>query len=112
METVLETQGGVRILRLSGRLDLVAAPGFESTLLGLIRGGATKIVLECSGLSYVSSSGLGAFVAGGKALGGDGQIVFAGMSRQLLSLFEMTGFRNLFSVCADVGEALEHLAEA
>jgi anti-sigma B factor antagonist len=112
MEIVQEKIGSVRVLRLRGRLDLAAKPGFESLMKGLIEGGENRIVLDCQELKYVSSSGLGAFIVCGRQLAGSGELVFAGLSSHIESLFEMTGISGLFTLCKTEQDALAALGVA
>lgn len=110
METLEEKVGDVKILHLRGRLDLAASPPFESLVKGLIAGGETKLVMDCHDLKYVSSSGLGALIACGKQLGENGSLVFAGLSSNIESLFEMTGIASLFTIVKTKEDALEKLS--
>jgi anti-anti-sigma factor len=109
METLEEKVGDVKVLHLRGRLDLAAAPQFENMVKGLIGGGERKIVLDCRDLKYVSSSGLGAFIACGKELMSGGALIFAGLNSHIESLFEMTGIASLFTVCKTKQDALRRL---
>jgi anti-anti-sigma factor len=110
METLAEKVGDVQILHLRGRLDLAAAGEFGALLEGIIDNGASKIVMDCRDLQYVSSSGLGTFIHGGKKLGAGGKLVFAGLSAHLQDVFEMTGLSNLFQICGSKEDALQRLA--
>lgn len=109
METLEEKIGDVKVLHLRGRLDFAAAPDFETQVKSLISAGESKIVLDCRDLKYVSSSGLGAFIACGKTLPGGGAIVFAGLSNHIESLFEMTGITGLFPMYKTKQDALRRL---
>jgi len=111
METLVEKVGDVQILHLRGRLDLTASEEFGTLLNGIISAGATRIILDCRDLQYVSSSGLGAFIAGGKLLAPDCKLVFAALSRHVQGLFEMTGLIGLFTICASKDDALRLLTE-
>jgi anti-sigma B factor antagonist len=106
METLVEKVGDVQVLHLRGRLDLTAAAEFGALLQGIIGGGGTKIVMDCRDLQYVSSSGLGAFISGGKQLGTGGKLVFAALNHHVQTLFEMAGIANLFSICGTKEDAL------
>lgn len=110
METLVEKVGDVQVLHLRGRLDLTAAGEFGNLLGAIIDSGVSKIVMDCRDLQYVSSSGLGTFVQGGKKLGTSGKLVFAGLNRHLQDLFEMTGIANLFQICGSKEDALRQLA--
>ena len=76
-------------------------------LQGIIGAGSTKIVIDCRDLQYVSSSGLGAFIAGGKKLGSGEKLVFAALNHHVSSLFEMAGVANLFRICGSKDDALK-----
>ena len=106
METLLEKVGDVQVVHLRGRLDLAASPEFGRLMQQLIGAGESKIVLDCRDLKYVSSSGLGTFIAAGKGLGDNGKLVFAGLNNHLQNLFEMTGIAGLFDVCASKDDAV------
>lgn len=110
METLVEKVGDVQVLHLRGRLDLTAAGEFGALLDGIISGGVSKIVMDCRDLQYVSSSGLGAFIQGGKKLGTGGKLVFAGLSSHVQELFEMTGIASLFEICGSKEDALRQFA--
>jgi anti-sigma B factor antagonist len=110
METLAETVGDVQILHLRGRLDLTAVDEFRAVLYRVINEGGAKIVVDCRDLQYVSSSGLGAFIAGGKQMGPDGKLVFAALNRHVQSVFEMTGLANLFQICGSKEDALRLFA--
>ena len=112
METLLEKVGEVQVVQLRGRLDLAASPEFSQLLQQLIVAGESKIVLDCRDLKYVSSSGLGTFIAAGKNLGSNGKLVFAGLNSHLQNLFEMTGIVGLFEVCASMEDAMAKLRTA
>jgi len=110
METLEESVGDIKILHLRGRLDLAAAPTFESRVKILISSGERKIVLDCRDLKYVSSSGIGAFVACAKEMSTRGTIVFASLNQHVESLFEMTGISRVLTVCKTKEDAVGRLA--
>lgn len=112
METLQEKIGDVKVLHLRGRLDLAAKPAFDTLMKGLIESGENRIVLDCRDLKFVSSSGLGSFIASGRQLAGGGALVFAGLSDHLESLFEMTGLASLFTICKTKQDALAKLGVA
>ncbi len=58
MEIEEKDAGGVKILRLTGRLDAYSANEVEKSITGLIDGGCVRIVVNLEGVEYISSSGL------------------------------------------------------
>ena len=53
-----ERDGGVHLIELIGVLDIVSAPAFEGELKRVERSDATEIVVDLSGLEWISSEGL------------------------------------------------------
>ena len=99
MEINLTTQGTGTIAQLIGRLDtpaaLEVAPAFES----LKEKADSTIILDCSQLSYISSSGLRIFLTLRKeAAGKGGKVIIRNLSPDVRSVFMMTGFLNLFQI--------------
>ena len=53
---------GVTIAELSGDLDLASAPDLREQLLGLLRPGTSRLVLDLSRVSFCDASGLAVLV--------------------------------------------------
>jgi anti-anti-sigma factor len=109
MQVNASTLGDAHVLALTGRLDSDAAPDFEEQCQAVTRGEARTLILEMTGLEYLSSAGLRAILSIGKALQArDGKLVLCvpkGPTRQII---EACGFHKLFAVCANLGEAGKH----
>ena len=57
------------------------------------------VILDCSQLTYISSSGLRIFITLRKAAAEKGgRIVVRSISNEIRSVFMMTGFLNLFEI--------------
>jgi anti-sigma B factor antagonist len=63
MKTTIEEKDGNLIAFLNGRLDTAAAPQTEKELAPLYQSDGRDVVLDCSQLDYISSSGLRIFLA-------------------------------------------------
>ena len=99
MDISIKKETGETIALLSGRLDtpasLEVAPDFEE--LKTCADGT--IVLDCTDMSYISSSGLRLFLSLRKAAAEKGgRIIVRGISNEIRSVFMMTGFLNLFEI--------------
>jgi anti-sigma B factor antagonist len=75
-----------------------------------VQSGQERIVMDMAALECIDSSGLGALIAGLKALGGRGEIVLCGITPRLLSLLQLTHVDKLFHICNHVEEAVSRLA--
>ena len=97
MNTTIKEQNGELVALFEGRLDTAAAPQTEKDLAPLANCDGKNIVLDCSALEYISSSGLRLFLGvlkAAKAKGG--HVYITGMSDDIRNVFSMTGFTNLF----------------
>ena len=89
--------GAARVLALTGDLDAHTAPEFEAALLACLAEGDARIVADGSGLTYVSSAGLGVFmsvVEPAREAGGD--VVIAALPPRVFETFDLLGFPEVF----------------
>lgn len=87
------TLGAARVLAPAGELDAHTAPEFEAALQRCLDEGTPRIIVDGSGLSYVSSAGLGVFMAVlDDARAADGDIVVAALPADVFETFELLGF--------------------
>lgn len=98
------------VLAVSGRLDQDTCETFRVDLSRHVedsaRGGGA-IVLDLSGLEYVSSAGLRCFMlASRQAKSQSGRIFVAALQPMVREIFEISHFNLIFQVFATVREAL------
>lgn len=104
----LDEKGDLNILRLDGSLDAYSFPRLEQTLSQLQGGERHRVVLDCSGLEYVSSAALGAligFARRAREKGGD--LKLACLSPKIYNIVELLGFNKILEVCDSTDDA-EH----
>lgn len=99
MEVNIKNEASGIIAELIGRLDTPAsievAPSFEA----LKEQASGAIILDCTQLSYISSSGLRLFLGLRKAAAEKGgKVIVTGISNEIRTVFMMTGFLNLFEI--------------
>ena len=99
MEIIIEKQNEVVTAYLKGRLDTQAAQEVANQMEGLTKAASGTIVLDCTEMTYISSSGLRLFLTLRKAAADKGgKIIVRGMSNDIRSVFMMTGFLNLSEI--------------
>ncbi len=99
MEIIKNKEQGAMTVRLIGRLDTPAAQEIAPEMESLKNDAAGIIVLDCSEMDYISSSGLRLFLTLRKASAEKGgKIIIRGISDSIRSVFMMTGFLNLFEI--------------
>lgn len=98
MEVTINELDGKLVATLAGRLDTASATEFEKDIKPLRDSANRDIVLECSDLEYISSSGLRMFLSlmkDVKAAGGT--LVIKNISEDLRKIFVITGLFQLFT---------------
>ena len=84
---------------LKGRLDTPASLEIAPEMNALAEEAAGTIVLDCTELTYISSSGLRIFLTLRKAAAAKGgRIIVRNITNEIRSVFMMTGFPNLFEI--------------
>ena len=100
----------ITYFRPTGRLDTATSPQWEEQLLRLIDRGASRILFDCSRLSYVSSAGLKLVIVAAKRMrAAGGKIVFCCINRQINSVFQVTGFATFLEITQSESEGVEKL---
>jgi len=83
------------VVVVSGRLDAAQCPKAQSFLDG-VQGAVT---LDCSGLEYLSSAGLGVLLKTQKRLmSSSGKLRLTGVNRHLQDIFRYSGFDQIFEI--------------
>ena len=99
MEIKVEKQNTIVTVYLKGRLDTLAAQEVSKQLESLNEEASGTIIMDCTEMTYISSSGLRIFLTLRKAAAEKGgKVIVRGISNDIRSVFMMTGFLNLFEI--------------
>lgn len=99
MEIIINTQENETVAALSGRLDTLASQELAAQFETLQEKAGGTVVLDCSQLDYISSSGLRLFLTLRKAAATKGgRVVVRGLNADVRNVFMITGFLNLFEI--------------
>lgn len=97
MTTVLKEENNDLVMYFEGRLDTASSPETETAVAPLKESTGRNIILDCTKLDYISSSGLRIFLNILKSAKAKGDHVYIrGISDDIRAVFVMTGFINLF----------------
>ncbi len=103
----IRAQGPAKVVDLNGYLDAHTAPQLEETFQSLIDSGDYRIVVNFRELSYISSAGLGVFMAFIEEVrGNSGDIKMAGMSPKVYNVFDLLGFPMLYEIFDEEKQAV------
>ena len=104
-------EAGVCVVTLSGEMDHENLPEVKEFVDSRIDQGATKLCVNLGGLKFINSSAIGYFVALHKRLNNEGgTLVLSQPSDFLHTAISTLGLDQLFSIFANDGDALKHLA--
>src|SRR5436190_16073811 len=102
------------VLRMEGRLDQDTCDAFRADLMSHVEEsahGGGAIVLDLSGLEYVSSAGLRCFMlASRQAKAQHGRIFVAALQPMVREIFELSHFNLVFQVFPTLREAMAAVA--
>ena len=105
MKITQRVEGDVTVFLPEGRIDTQAAADMDQALQSAVAGSSHKIVVDMSGVEYISSAGLrslAAVLVKSRAEGGDMKL--AALNKRVTRVFNIIGFDLLMSV-HDTSEA-------
>jgi anti-anti-sigma factor len=107
MEIMTVNHEGATILSISGRIDTATAPALEQAISKEIESGNRKIMLNFSGVSYISSGGLRVLLATAKKLKNPGdRYALCCLTAEVMKILKLAGFTTIFSIYPSEGDAL------
>jgi len=94
------------VLQPTGRLNMVAAPGFKHLVEVTVASGQTRIVVDLGEVTFIDSSGLGALIAGLKtARQAGGDLRIAAVPEQVMTVLRLTNLDRVLPAHPTVVEA-------
>ncbi len=110
--TWINERSGVSVVHLKGFLDAHTASTLENTFSDIIGKNNFKIVANFKDLTYISSAGLGVFMAFiEKVRENGGDIKLASMSDKVFNIFDLLGFPLLYEIFKTEDEAVKKFEE-
>jgi anti-anti-sigma factor len=98
---------GYAIVTISGEIDIARTPVLREQLLGLLRPGATRLVVDLSGVTFCDASGLAVLVGVARRVGLlDGILRLAAPTPLMSTVLRLTGLDSRFEIFATVPEAI------
>jgi len=90
---------GAVIVAPVGRIDSTTSPALDSHLVSLAKNGEHRVVIDLSGVDYISSAGLRVMLSLAKRTKeSKGKLALAGLGDSVRQVFELAGFLPLFLV--------------
>ena len=106
-KVLTKESGNVVVMELQGFLDAHTAPELEKTFSELLENRKYNIVVNFNALNYISSAGLGVFMAYiDEVRGNHGDIKLTNMQQKVYNVFDLLGFPFLYEIYKDQEEAV------
>lgn len=110
MEIRHDLKGDILILRLAGRLDALVSPEVEKQVFQFIDRGQHKIIMDFSGVDYISSAGMRVLLAVMKKLKNyKGHMILCSVVDNVMEVFRLAGFDHVLQIDRTEAEALVKL---
>jgi anti-anti-sigma factor len=104
---------GVRVIAVSGELDLSTAPRLEAPMEAAIAGEGSRLLIDLSGCEFIDSTGIALIVRAWQQLGGsnngDSRFALCGLGNQVRRLLEVSGLEASLPTHGSREEALAQL---
>ena len=113
MKVAWRTHDGITIVAPEGRVDSPGAVDMASVLEARVSSHYHRLVVDMAEVCFIGSKGLHALVralSACRSLGGD--LKLAGVGPNVLYILKMIKFDELFSVCANVHDAIAEFGGA
>lgn len=111
MKMNITEQKNTTVLHVQGSLDADSIQAFKKTAYPLVEKGCSRLVLDCSALSFVDSMGLGVLISLLRKLrANQGDLKVVAMNADVRSIFEITRLHRLFDCCNNLEEAFNRFA--
>ena len=96
--TINKTRNGEELtIALEGCLDTATSPELEAELRKSLDG-VTSLVLDFSGLEYISSAGLRVLLSAQKIMNRQGSMKITHVIETIMEIFEVTGFTDILTI--------------
>jgi anti-sigma B factor antagonist len=97
----------IRLLYPRGFINAHTVRVFENELQRTLQEGRFKVVVDCTGLAYIASAGLGAIMGSIEEIRGNGgDLRLASLNETVRNIFEILGFNHLYRIFPSEAEAI------
>jgi len=111
MELIYKNIGDVVSLNFKGRLDASSAAQAEQAVQEFLGSGGRKLLIDLTGLEYISSAGLRVILIASKGIKrNSGKLALCGLAGNVRDVLDISGLAALFSVAEGEREAVALLA--
>lgn len=94
-----EAKGDLLIIRITGRLDAISSPIAEKKIFDFINNGQHKLLIDFTGIDYLSSAGMRMLLSVSKKLKSlSGKLVLFSITTNVMDILRMSGFDHVLEI--------------
>lgn len=110
IDTIKEND--LTILNINGEVDASSSIQLDEALGAVVSKGDPKILIDCGGLNYISSAGLGVFMSYIEDVNTKNiKMALFGLNDKVMNVFEILGLDQLLTIVNTKKEALSRINE-
>ena len=84
-------------ISIDGRLDTSTAPELDEELKASLDG-VEVLVMDFTGMEYISSAGLRVLLSAQKVMNTQGEMIVTGANDTVMEIFDITGFSDILTI--------------
>jgi anti-sigma B factor antagonist len=101
-----EQDNGIRIIKLSGELDIIGTGAIETKFAGYCAGENPRVVVDLSGVTFLASIGIRLLTLTAKSIASrGGKMVIINPILEVQSVLEITGIPAIIPICSHLESA-------
>jgi len=101
-----KTEGPMEWLTLTGEVDASSSIELDNAMEASLKNGTKKLLVNCEGLEYISSAGLGVFMSYLEPFRKSGvRMVIYGLNDKVMNVFSILGLDELMEIAANQEDA-------
>lgn len=98
---------GLKVIALSGEIDMYTSPTLREELMGLINKRVTPLLVDLKEVSYIDSSGIATFVEGLKRMMSyGGRLKLIGLLEGVKEIFSFSKLDKVFEIYGNLEDAI------
>ena len=107
MEIEIKDYQGMKVMALSGEIDMYTSPALREQMMGLIDKRVTPLLVDFKGVPYIDSSGIATFVEGLKRMMSyGGRLKLIGLLEGVKEIFSFSKLDKVFEIYGSFEDAL------
>lgn len=112
LETSTREIDGVKVLDVTGEIDVYTAPQFKEAVNGILESGQKHLIINMAGVTYMDSSGFGTLLSATKRLRPQGGTVnLVKCNSSIDRILRITRLNTIFGTYDSVEEAIGAVAK-